>query len=39
MFKAVTKYKREVTVGLPYKATLTAAWLGVNPALLLAKSE
>jgi len=39
VFNAVTKYKREVTVGLTYKATLTANWLGFNPASLLAKSE
>ena len=39
VFNAVTKYKREVTVGLPFKVTQTAAWLGLNPASLLAKSE
>ncbi len=39
MFNAVTNHKREVTVGLTYKATLAAAWLGINPASLLAKSE
>lgn len=39
VYNAVTKHKKEVVVGLPFKATIGAAWLGLNPASLLAKSE